>query len=55
MKTKYKLKNDLDLTFDEISIKNEDISEVPEHLRPTQAMQDRFLQNCFDRGLLEEV
>jgi len=55
MQAKYKLKNEMDLTFDEISIENENISKVPEHLRPTEAMQERFLQNCVDCGILEEI
>jgi len=55
MKTEYKLKMNIDLTFDDVLLENEEQYEVSEDLRPTQAMQDRFLQNCVKLGILEVV
>jgi len=56
MKTEYKLKSDyIDLTFDEVSLEDEDQFEDSEDLRPTEAMQARFLQNCVDLDILEIV
>jgi len=53
MNTQYVLANDIDLTFDDVVVsESESQSSVPENLRPTQAMQDKFTQNCIDLGIL---
>jgi len=52
MKEQYILKNDIDLTFnDVITSDDENQSNISENLRPTQAMQDKFMQNCVDLGI----
>jgi len=56
MEGQYSLVNGVDLTFDDVDMpKNEKISEISEKLRPTQAMQDRFMKNCVDMGILTTI
>lgn len=43
----------IDLTFDGTIIsEDEKQSNVPENLRPTPAMQNRFIENCIEKGVL---
>ena len=44
----------VDLSFDDVEI-DEVIEDVPEALQPTEAMQERFLENCVEMGILEKV
>jgi len=56
MNQKYKLKNEIDLTFDEVLSGDEPpINQASTDLRPTPAMQARFIQNCVDLDILELV
>jgi len=56
MSTKYELIDNTDLTFDEVTIhRNENQEQIPENLMPTSAMQDRFMQNCVDMGILRII
>lgn len=53
MKKQYSLTNDTDLTLADVDTsKNVENVEVSGNLRPTQAMQDHFMQNCVDMGIL---
>jgi hypothetical protein len=53
MEGQYSLANGVDLTFDDVDMpKSEKNPEISEKLRPTQAMQERFMQNCIDMGIL---
>lgn len=55
MKNKYVLTagHDMDLTFDDIIISDEENQEtVPENLHPTDAQQEKFIQNCVQKGIL---
>ena len=55
MKSEYTLKNDLDLTLDDNeTLEVDEKSTVSEKLRPTEAMQEKFMQNCVEKGILVE-
>ena len=43
-----------DLTLDDVTI-DEPINDTPPALQPTQEMQERFLRNCVDLGILKIV
>ena len=56
MKEQHRLINDIDLTFGDIIIsETEDQVVIPENLRPTEAMQARFMQNCLKEGILTTI
>ena len=56
MKPQYVLKNDLDLTFDDVTTpETENQAAVPTNLHPTEAMQEKFMQNCADVGIVRIV
>jgi len=49
MSTEYELVNDIDLTLG-----SSDIADNNDHLQPSQAMQDNFIKNCVELGILRE-
>ena len=55
MKNRYKLKEGLqDLSLDDVIIpKNESPPEPV--IEPTNEMQERFMKNCLEMGILEEI
>lgn len=56
MGNQYKLTNAIDLTFDDVIISdNEDQAEIPSDLQPTEAMQERFMKNCVNMGILASI
>ena len=56
MSNQYQLTNATDLTFDDVIIsENEDQVEIASNLQPTEAMQEQFMQNCVDMGILRIV
>lgn len=56
MSTRHELLDDTDLTFDDVIVaETENQVEIPENLIPTSSMQDRFMQNCVDMGILQTI
>lgn len=56
MKQQYVLKNDINLTFDDyVTPETENQSTVPVNLHPTESMQEKFMQNCVDCGILVKI
>ncbi len=56
MNNEYELVSDLNLTLgaEDLPI-TEHQQEMPEYLRPSAEMQDKFMQNCVALGILRKV